>query len=370
MKIAHVVFDLSVGGMERLIVDLAKRQQARGDTVCVYCIASHPGALASELEESGIPVEPLGKRPGADLALIWRLRGLFRVGRFDVVHTHNNVASLYGGVAGRLAGVGMVLNTRHGMADMPYDHRREQIYRASVTALHRVVFVCARALEFSVGKGLVPRSKAVVVYNGVDMAPYQTLHSEGYLDVRRELGLSPTIKLVGTVCRLTAAKDLPMLVRIADQMRNRRDDVRFVIVGAGEEEASLKQLVRDLGLESVVLLTGRRSDIARWLAAFDVFALTSVSEGMSLALIEAAAEARPIVTTDVGGSAEVVEDGLSGFVVPPGDQETFLARVEQLLDHPEMSAAMGRAGRERALRDFDIDATCAAYSALYAARGH
>ena len=79
-----------------------------------------------------------------------------------MIHTHNNVASLYGGMAGRLAGVGMVLNTRHGMADMPYDHRREQIYRASVTFLHRVAFVCHRALDFSVSKGLVPRRKAIV----------------------------------------------------------------------------------------------------------------------------------------------------------------------------------------------------------------
>ncbi|MBK7595133.1 MAG: glycosyltransferase [Gemmatimonadetes bacterium] len=368
MKIAHVVFDLSVGGMERLIVDLAKRQQARGEAVAVYCIASEAGALAVELMAAGIPVTALGKRPGADLALVWRLRGLFRAGQFDVIHTHNNVASLYGGMAGRLAGIGMVLNTRHGMADMPYDHRREQIYRASVVFLHRVAFVCHRALDFSVRKGLVPRRKAIVVYNGVDMAPYRVLDAEGYADVRRELALPPTVRLVGTVCRLTAAKDLPSMVRLAQQARAHRNDVVFVIVGAGEEETAIRALVRELALEDVVRLPGRRTDVARWLSAFDVFVMTSLSEGMSLALIEAAAEARPIVTTDVGGSADVVLDGVSGFVVPVGAPECFLERVEYLLDHPVEAAAMGAAGRERALTAFDIEATCAAYEALYQRR--
>jgi glycosyltransferase involved in cell wall biosynthesis len=368
MKIAHVVFDLSVGGMERLIVDLAKRQQGRGDTVAVYCIAAEPGALAAELVSAGIPVTALGKRPGADLSLIWRLRGLFRRGAFEVVHTHNNVASLYGGIAGRLAGARMVLNTRHGMADMPYDHRREQIYRGSVTFLHRVAFVCHRALDFSVQKGLVPLSKSVVVYNGVDMAPYRLLDPDGYADVRRELGLSPTTKLVGTVCRLTAAKDLPTMVRLAQQARIRRDDVVFVIVGAGEEEAAIRELVRELALDDMVRLPGRRSDVARWLAAFDVFVMTSLSEGMSLALIEAAAEGRPIVTTDVGGSADVVLDGVNGFVVPVGAPELFLERIEYLLAHPAEAAAMGAAGRERALTEFDIDATCEEYARLYGER--
>ncbi|MEI2720451.1 MAG: glycosyltransferase [Gemmatimonadales bacterium] len=368
MKIAHVVFDLSVGGMERLIVDLAKRQQARGDVVEVFCIAAEAGLLAAELTRVGIGVTALGKRPGADLPLVWRMRARFRASGFDVIHTHNNVASLYGGLAGRLAGVPMVLNTRHGMADMPYDHRREQIYRASVLFLHRVAFVCHRALDFSVGKGLVPRRKAVVVYNGVDMAPYQVLDADGYADVRRELGVSPTTRLVGTVCRLTAAKDLPSMVRMAQQARAHRDDVVFVIVGAGEEEGALRAMVRDLSLEAVVRLPGRRSDVARWLAAFDVFVMTSLSEGMSLALIEAAAAARPIVTTDVGGSADVVLDGENGFVVPVGEPTRFLERVEYLLDHPAEAAAMGSAGRERALREFDIEATCAGYAALYEKR--
>ena len=145
-------------------------------------------------------------------------------------------------------------------------------------------------------------------------------------------------------------------------------DFDFVIVGAGEEEASIRALVRELALEDVVRLPGRRSDVARWLSAFDVFVMTSLSEGMSLALIEAAAEARPIVTTDVGGSGDVVLDGVSGFVVPVGEPALFLERVEYLLDHPAEAAAMGAAGRERALTAFDIDSTCEAYGALYLRR--
>ena len=126
--------------------------------------------------------------------------------------------------------------------------------------------------------------------------------------------------------------------------------------------------MRELGLEAVVRLPGRRSDVARWLSAFDVFVMTSVSEGMSLALIEAAAEAVPIVTTDVGGSGDVVLDGVSGYVVPLGEPVRFLDRVEYLLDHPAEAASMGSAGRERALREFDIDATCAAYAKVYGRR--
>jgi glycosyltransferase involved in cell wall biosynthesis len=362
MKIAHVVFDLSVGGMERLIVDLAKRQQARGDTVAVFCIANEAGALAAELVASGIPVTALGKRPGADLALVWRLRGLFRAGHFAVIHTHNNVASLYGGMAGRLAGVGMVLNTRHGMADMPYDHRREQIYRASVTFLHRVAFVCHRALDFSVSKGLVPRRKAIVVYNGVDMAPYRVwmptaMSTCGAGTPRRR---SWSARSAGSPPKGSAEHGTNGAAGASAGMTSSSSS-------SAQGEASIRALVRELALEDVVR-PPRRSDVARWLSAFDVFVMTSLSEGMSLALIEAAAEARPIVTTDVGGSGDVVLDGVSGFVVPVGEPALFLERVEYLLDHPAEAAAMGAAGRERALTAFDIDSTCEAYGALYLRR--
>ncbi len=365
MKIAHVVFDLSVGGMERLIVDLAKRQQSRGDDVAVYCIAQR-GALSIELEEAGVPVRSLNKQPGADWRLLWRMIREFRAKRFDVIHTHNNVASLYGAIAGRLARVPMVLNTRHGMADLPYNHRREQIYRLSVAFCHRVVFVCQRAKDFSEEMHLVPPEKGLVVYNGIDMAPFKELPDRGYENVRSEFGLGPDTKIVGTVCRLTEAKDLPTLIAIAGRLRAARANVRFLIVGAGEEEAKLRAQVREQSLEAVVLFTGRRGDVARLLSAFDVFVLTSVSEGMSLALIEASAAARPIVTTDVGGSAEVVLNDRTGFVVPGGRIEEMTQRIGYLLDHPAEGERMGEVGRARARQEFDIERTCASYALVYA----
>src|SRR5262249_46164374 len=106
-------------------------------------------------------------------------------------------------------------------------------------------------------------------------------------------------------------------------------------------------------------------DVARMLAAFDVFVLTSVSEGMALALIEASAEARPIVTTDVGGSADVVLHEQSGYVVPVGNVDEFLGRIRYLLDHPAEGKQLGDAARQRALEAFDIDTTCGEYHRLY-----
>jgi glycosyltransferase involved in cell wall biosynthesis len=203
------------------------------------------------------------------------------------------------------------------------------------------------------------------VFNGIDMSPFRELVRDDYQRVRRELGLASDTRIIGTICRLTKAKDLPTLVAMADILRTERDDVRVVIVGEGEEEAKLHELVEGLGLVKVVLFTGRRSDVARLLASFDVFVLTSVSEGMALALIEASAGERPIVTTDVGGSSDVVLDGVTGYVVPPGNKEAFLERIRHLLENPAIGHQLGAAARARALQLFDIEITCREYRRLY-----
>ena len=369
MRISHVVENLNRGGLERVVIDLARAQAAAGHECQVVCLFE-AGALAPELAASGVPVVACAKRDGADLRAIGRLRRALAAQRTEVLHSHNGIPHYYAMIAALGLGLRRVVNTRHGMGDVNPSSRREWLFRQSMRLTDVAVAVSEAAGRRLADTGTVPARKLQVVPNGIHVEPFRERDEHARAQLAASLGLPAATQLVGFVGRLNWAKDLETLVAAFAQVRARRDDAALVLVGEGGERGAIETAVARAGIGDRVFLLGDRGDVPRLLPAFSMFAMSSISEGYSIALLEACACALPIVATHVGGNGEIVADGVNGLTVPSRDPDALAGALLALLGDPARAAAMGRSGREWLLSNATFEVMSRRYLDVYAgARG-
>jgi glycosyltransferase involved in cell wall biosynthesis len=312
-----------------------------------------------------------------DISALRALVPLVRRFRPHIVHTHTAKAGFLGRVAARIARVPVVVHTYHG-------HVLSGYYSRGLTlALRRMeqtlgwisdclIAVSDRVRDDLVGFGVARRERIRVIPLGLDLDPFfEADAARGAF--RQEVGLSPDHLVVGIVGRIFPIKNHRLFLDAAARVAAREPAARFVIVGDGQLRAATETHARDLGLESRVLFTGWRADLPRICADLDVLAVSSNNEGTPVSAIEAMAAARPVVATSVGGLADLLQDGITGRLVPPGEADAFADAVLELLGDPARRARMGEEGRrvaheryraERLVRD-----VAALYEELLAARG-
>ncbi|MBX3727242.1 MAG: glycosyltransferase [Xanthomonadales bacterium] len=365
MNITHVVENLNRGGLERVVIELAKAQRAAGHEVQVVCLYDR-GGLAGELDAAGIPVRAVEKRQGIDLRALLRLRRAIGRHRTQVLHSHNSIPHYYA----VFATVGMrfrrVVNTRHGMGDINPSSRREWLFRQSMRRTDVAATVCEAARTRLAEISAAPRDKLRAVPNGIHVERFRQADAGSRARLVAGLGLQDGTHLVGFVGRLNWAKDLATLVRAFAIVATQRDDVALVLVGDGEEREALAGQIAQAGLGDRVRLLGDRSDVPDLLSGFDLFAMSSISEGYSIALLEACASGLPVVATDVGGNREIVHDGSHGLLVPARDPDALAAAIVSLIADPVRRTAMAGAARRWALAEATFPAMAARYQSLYA----
>lgn len=364
MNISHVVENLNRGGLERVVIELVKAQSAAGHRCQVVCLYER-GALAGELDAIGVPVVACGKRDGIDLGALRRMRRALRDHATTVLHSHNSIPHYHAVLAGLGLGVARVLTTRHGMGDVSPSSRREWLFRQSMRWTDVVAAVCEAARARLEQTGSAPRGKLVAVPNGIHPDGFAPATAAERAQLAGTLGFAAGTRLVGFVGRLNWAKDLATLVDAFAQVRRQRDDVALVLVGDGDERAPLQARVAAAGIADAVAFLGDRGDVPALLRGFDLFALSSISEGYSIALLEASASALPIVATRVGGNAEIVADGVTGCLVPPRDPAALAAAVLGLLDDEPRRQAMASAARTWLLDHGTFQVMAERYRRLY-----
>jgi glycosyltransferase involved in cell wall biosynthesis len=377
MNITHVVENLNRGGLERMVIDLVKLQRQQGHHCQVVCLFEL-GSLAPELMTIGVPVNACGKRSGLDFRAVSRLRKLIRTHATDVLHTHNAVAHYYAVLATLGIHLRRTINTRHSMfgarLSAPNDHgsivsqkldRRERIYRLAVASTDAVVTVCEAARRHAIELGIVTAEKCFVVPNGIHVDSFQT----GSIAMRERmlemLKFPAQSRIIGSVGRLTRLKDQAGLIRAYRRVHEQQPDAVLVFIGDGELLTELQECVVVEGVADSVHFLGDRSDVRELLQGLDIFALSSLSEGYSMALLEASAVALPIVATDVGGNGEIVRDGATGLLVPPGNPEAMAGALVRLLEQPQRARALGDAARAWVEAKGSLESMAASYANLY-----
>lgn len=367
MNIVHVVESLEIGGLEHVVLALAKAQQQRGHAVRIVCLW-RLGPLAQQAVDAGIEVACVDKRAGLDVRALLRLRSALREAGAEVLHSHNPMAHYYAVAASRYLRLGCVINTRHGMGRDGSQSRTERLYRWALRASDFAVSVCEAAQRRFVARGSIPAAKAVVVRNGIDLSRFIVRNASAAAQLKATLALPHDAVLFGTVGRLNEAKQHGLLLRAFARLRESGTRAALVIVGDGELRGALESERDLLGLQDSVRLVGARSDVPDLLAALDVFVLSSRTEGYSLALVEASAAGLPIIATDVGGNAEIVRHDVSGIVVPSGDLDGLKQAMASLAADAPRRAALGEQARSWALREGTLDAMVEHYLGLYGKR--
>jgi glycosyltransferase involved in cell wall biosynthesis len=210
-----------------------------------------------------------------------------------------------------------------------------------------------------------PRAQLLAVPNGIRVDGFSVASQERRLALRSVLGFASDVRIVGSVGRLNPVKDQATLLRAFARMHAQLPDTVLALVGDGALREALQSQATALGVGDAVRFLGDRGDVRQLLQGFDLFVLSSLSEGYSMALLEACASGLPIVATDVGGNREIVVDGRNGVLVPPGNADALADAMSALLRETDRTERMGQAGRDWALREASVETMASRYDTLY-----
>jgi glycosyltransferase involved in cell wall biosynthesis len=354
----------NVGGAELLAKQLALACQDHFRPVFLCLDAM--GSLGAELIDKGFIVEVVYRQPGFDYKCAGRIARFLDTHDVKLVHAHQYAPFFYTSIARMFKWNCPILFTEHGR-DYP-DYRRPKRVLANRLLLRRhdrVIAVGEHVREALVDNEGIPISRVEVIHNGVDVQRFNPARPNR-LSVRASLGLREKEIGVIQVARLNRLKDYETAIRTMQIVCRSAPNVRYFIVGEGEERTKIEAMIRDVNMENQIRMLGLREDVAELLEGMDIFLLTSVSEGIPLTLIEAMSAQLPCVATRVGGIPEVVHDGTTGVLSDSGDCNKLSEALLKLIQSPSVRQRMGECGRKRAMELFQSDRMLGQYKVLYA----
>jgi len=360
IRVLHVIQNLNYGGMERLLSDLMHRFDPSRFELHVL-VLQYLGRFAQGLED----VATLHQAPSLPRwSLLWPrdLAEIIRRIAPDVVHTHSGVWYKTARAA-RAAGVPLLVHTDHGRPTPdPFVARFLDGRAARRTD---VVIAVSDALRQRLESTVVPRgTRIVVVRNGVDTDHFAPGQSGG--GVRAALGIPQNAVVLGSIGRLETIKGYEVMVEAMAHLRSHgAPPVALVLAGDGSERPRLEAMARSLGVANSVHFLGWRDDVHELLATFDIFTMSSHSEGTSVSLLEAMSTGLCPVVTDVGGNSTVLGPGLAHRLVPPADPRALAAAWAQAIEDAASRTGDGAAARERVVAEFSLDAMVRAYESIY-----
>ena len=372
-----LVLEATEGGTRRHLLDIVNGLPAdRFDLLPVISLRPS-GEFQPDLERmwtagQRVEVVPMrrGPAPFRDLLALWRIWRIFRRERPDVVHAHGSKGGLLGRLAARLAGVKRIYHTPHVYPFQWAGGLRRLIFLAAERMLWRlsdkVVAVGRGQAQVALDLRVARPDRLTVIPNGVDAGHFESLAApEERAEVRRELGLADDDLAVGMVARLSPQKGCGHFLRAARIVADKNKKARFLLIGAGPLLPYLHALADDLDIRDRVIFLGHRPDAERLYAALDLFVLSSLWEGLPYVVLEAQACGLAVVASRIPGCVELVENGVTGYLVDLHDEEEIAARIAELLADADKRAAMGAAGRERVQRDFRLDRFLELHAELY-----
>jgi glycosyltransferase involved in cell wall biosynthesis len=350
----------SIHGVSRLFSWWFPRyDRARFDVS--LCGLKHPEPATHWLAEQGIPVHHLG-RGRFDPRILTDLVALARRRQARILHVHGYAAADFGRLAARAVGAKLVLHEHFADPRMPaYQALADRLLRGRTDG---AIAVSGSTREFLVRRRFVPEDRVRLIWNGAPLDEFAPVPTGRAARVRRELRLPDDALVVGSIGRLNAQKGHRFLLEAAARVLPRRPRARVVIAGDGDLRGELERQAASLGIAERVVFAGHRTDVPDLLGALDVFCISSLYEGTPLALFEAMASAKAIVSTSVDGCREVLEDGRTGLLVRPADPAALAEGIDRLLADPDLRAALGRQALA-ASRRYDVSACVGAMQAFY-----
>ncbi|MDE2028380.1 MAG: glycosyltransferase [Candidatus Omnitrophica bacterium] len=356
MKILHIVNSLECGGLEKMVIHLASACAERGVKSDILCLKTE-GALALEARQKNINVKALNKSEKFSWRLILTMSQMIRAGGYDVVHTHNFSPLIYGSMAARLVGV-KCLNTRHGSEPTG-------TYKFIWDLNSRVIAVSEYTKGELLRNNTISEDKVSVIYNAIPEAEFNSgLDGQLVNPLKKELGLDKA-RIVGIVGRLSPEKDHMTLLKAMKIIVADYKNVCLLVVGDGDQRSCLEQYCIQNRLSDKVRFLGFRKDIPIILRSLDIFALSSLTEGVPLTILEAMASGVPVVATNVGGNGEIIENNVTGLLVPAGDAGAFEKALRRLLEDRDLAGRLAKSAHERVSERYSLNTMIEKYMEVY-----
>lgn len=369
VRILHLLDSFDTGGSETQAVQLLGLLQQTGKfEIYVACLRDQ-GPLKPKLIEMGFTDIPEFRLrsfygPHAARQLLRFVRHL-RSLKIELIHTHDFYANVFGMTGAKLAGVRCRIASRRDMGGRA--SHKKFIERLAFRGADKVLVNCGAVAKRLQQEGVTGK-RIVVVYNGVDTGKIAPAERSG--DPDDKFGLQAGKRVVALVANLRSpVKNHAMFLRVAQRVLAECKDVQFVAAGEGGLMPAMKEMAQELGIEESVKFIGRCDDTAALLNRSDICVLTSWTEGFSNAILEYLSAGRPVVVTQVGGAAEMVEDGVNGYLVKSDDDEQMAAKILKLLGDPSQAKVMGERGRDAAFQQFSLRAQLENTIELYASLG-
>ncbi|MEM7129622.1 MAG: glycosyltransferase family 4 protein [Chloroflexota bacterium] len=365
IKVLHIITRLIIGGAQETAMLITEQlDKAEFDVALVSGPQTGTeGSLIEAVHLRNIPltIEPTLVReihPLKDAIALVKLIRHIRKNQYAIVHTHSSKAGIIGRWAARVAGVPLIVHTVHGWGHHERQHPLVRwlyilLEKVTLPITDKLIVVSSFNIEKGLQDGIGDDDDYVVIRSGIELDRF------GYpirspQEVRAELGIPAEAKVIGTVTRLSEQKAPLDFIHAAHLVAMERPDTYFVIVGDGPLRGDVEAAIRQNGLTERVILTGLRRDIPELMASFDLFALSSLWEGLPRVLPQAMASVLPLVATQIDGNAEIIQEDENGVLVPPGEPKKLAQALVSLLDNPERAFEMGQTGREM-VEEYGVD---------------
>ena len=368
-RVVFLIDSLGMGGAESLMVPYLRHlDPARYEPiVCVFSVRDG-NPLAHRIRALGIPVDRVPVQRLLDPRGLPRLLRYLRIRRPALLHCQLELAPTLGSVAARLLGIPCVASL-HTMDDPPRTARSRWRQAVMWWALrrfcHRVIAVSEAVRSYHVRKGHVTPASVVTLHNGIDVAAFRPEDPRELAVTRSSLGVPPGARIILTVAVLRPSKGIQHLIDALPGILAAVPNAHLLIVGEGAYSGTLRTLAAQRGVTSHVTFAGLRHDVPRLMQLGELFILPSLNDALPTVLMEAMAACKPVVATNVGGIAEIVRDGDTGLLVPPGCPAELGEACVRLLERPECALAMGRRGRQVVASSFEVRQQVALLADLY-----
>lgn len=364
LRIAHLI-DAQGGGALTYVITLA-REIAREDA-SVEIIFFIPGPVERLARELGIKTVVISKKMPLDPTLIWRISGYLKKNKIDIKHTHTLNGNFYGRLAATLAGI-PVVTTMHGYMDELSAQNLNTRTRLFCRIDRLMWGMSSRFIAVTPGigerlrqQGLAP-DRVEVISNAIDL-PRPGLQAGP--DIRRELGIRPSSTVVSIVGRLVPVKNHDLFIRAAKAALEKFPDTQFLIIGDGPLAGKLKALSDELGIGESVIFAGWRNDMEQIYMVTDILVLCSLSEGLPFAILEAMSHGKSVIATDIKEIGEVVINGSTGMLVPPGDVDALAGAIVRLIEDPLSRKRLGSGAKAFIEKDFSVKTMVSRVLSLY-----
>ena len=341
INILYLLTSFGIGGAEKVVARTVKKMDPAKYNIIVVALKKGSGKLILELELADVQTLDFGMRFKYDITVIWKLYSLLKRERIDIIYAFMFHPTILGRIIGKIARVPVILSS---VRTMKQESRlRLKLDRLTSGISDRIVTVADSVYQFCRNQVGISEDKLLTIYNGIEVEKY---HCD------RKYILDSNV-VIGCTSGLRKVNGHPYLIEAANLLRGR--NIRYKIVGSGDEETKLKKMASDKNLADRIEFVGYSSDIPEQLKKFDIYVQPALYAGLSNSVLEAMASGLPVIATDVGGTSEAIIDGKTGFLVPPKNQEAIAEKITYLIEHPDVARRLGQNAKVSVREKFSVE---------------